>query len=63
MTQIIVDRQAARAAQPITVTRIGPTIGAEIGGVDFSRPVERATADAIHDALMRHKVVSSATPR
>jgi len=42
---------------PIDVIRIGPTIAAEIRGVDFSQAVDRPTADAIADALMRHKVL------
>jgi len=57
MTQIAAGRPAAEAPKPITILRHGPTIGAEIRGVDFSRPVARQTADAIHDALMLHKVV------
>ena len=57
MTQIAADRPIAQAPQPVTVVQHGPTIGAEISGVDFSRPVERQTAEAIHDALMRHKVI------
>jgi taurine dioxygenase len=41
----------------IEVIPRGATIGAEIRGVDFSRPVDNATASAIHDALMRYQVV------
>ena len=57
MTQIAAQRRTGLASSPIEVIPHGPTIGAEIRGVAFSRPVERPTADAIHDALMRHKVV------
>ena len=42
---------------PIGVTRRGATIGAEITGVDFSRPIDAPTRDAIHDALMQHSIV------
>ena len=54
---------AAEAVRPqaranaIEVIRRGPTIGAEMRGVDFSRPIGRATAEAIHAALMEHKIV------
>jgi taurine dioxygenase len=51
------ERQPALAQRPLEVIRQGATIGAEIRGVDFSRPVGQQTAAAIHDALMRHKVV------
>lgn len=42
---------------PIEVIRRGATIGAEIKGVDFSRPVPPETVAAINDALMRHAVI------
>lgn len=41
----------------ITVVRRGPTIGAEIQGVDFSRPVPSNVAKSIHAALMDYLVV------
>lgn len=41
----------------IEVIPRGATIGAEIKGVDFSKPVDAATAAAIRDALMRYSVV------
>jgi len=41
----------------IRVIRKSPSIGAEIEGVDFSRPVPEAVANAIHEALMEYKVV------
>ena len=44
-------------AAAIEVIRRGPTLAAEIKGVDFSRPVDPAVASAIFDALMAHKVV------
>jgi taurine dioxygenase len=39
------------------VERLAPAIGAEIHGVDLSRPIDDATFERIHDALMQHQVV------
>lgn len=39
------------------VARITPEIGAEISGVDFSRPLSRDVHDAIYRALLDHLVV------
>lgn len=36
---------------------IGPTIGAEIHGLDLNRQIDRATADALETALVDHKVI------
>ena len=36
---------------------IGPTIGAEIHGLDLSRQIDQATASALQDALVEHKVI------
>lgn len=44
-------------ATAIEVVRQGPTIGAEIRKIDFARPVDDATIDLIHQALMLHKVI------
>jgi alpha-ketoglutarate-dependent taurine dioxygenase len=41
----------------ITVSPLAANIGAEIGGVDLSRPLEPATVSAIEDALDRWRVV------
>ena len=43
--------------QHITVDPVTPVIGAEIGGVDLSRPLDEATFGEIHDALMQHVVI------
>src|SRR5579863_1696203 len=53
---------AKRQPGPVTSDSIeiiprGPTIGAEIRGVDFSRPVDPTIAAAIHDALMQWKLI------
>ena len=41
----------------IEVTPISPHIGAEIAGVDLSRPLGNHTFQEIHDALMAHQVI------
>ena len=47
----------AQQKELVEVIRRGPTMAAEIRGVDFSRPVAPATASAIHDSLMQHKII------
>ena len=39
---------------PMTVTRLHPSIGAEVGGVDLSRPLDAATREAVSRALAEH---------
>lgn len=41
----------------ITIDRLTPTIGAEISGVDMSKPLGNETFAAVHDALMAHGVI------
>ena len=41
----------------ITIHKLTPTIGAVIGNVDLSRPVDDATVAAIRAALLAHKVI------
>ena len=41
----------------ITVRPVTPTIGAEISGVDLGRPLDDATFEAIHEALIEHQVI------
>lgn len=36
---------------------IGPAIGAEIHGLDLTRQIDRATADALEAAMIEHKVI------
>src|SRR5213595_3498622 len=43
--------------QTIEVTKLTPHIGAEIGGVDLSRPLGNQTFQEIHDALMENLVI------
>jgi alpha-ketoglutarate-dependent taurine dioxygenase len=42
---------------PISVRALQPTIGAEIEGVDLSRPLSPEQRDAIRAAVLRHKVI------
>lgn len=41
----------------LRVTRLEPTIGAEISGVDLSRPITPAQRDEIRALLLEHKVI------
>jgi taurine dioxygenase len=45
------------AARPIEATRRHPLIGAEVHGVDLSRPLDAATRTRIHDLWMQHLVL------
>ncbi len=44
-------------AVELEIRRLQPTIGAEISGIDLSRPISDATRDAIRAAVLEHKVV------
>jgi alpha-ketoglutarate-dependent taurine dioxygenase len=41
----------------LTVDQLTPIIGAEIGGVDLGRPLDRAVRDELYALLLRHKVL------
>ncbi|MET0126736.1 MAG: TauD/TfdA family dioxygenase, partial [Pseudomonas caspiana] len=41
----------------LKVTRLEPTIGAEIAGVDLTRPLTAAQRDEIRALLLEHKVI------
>jgi taurine dioxygenase len=43
--------------QQLTVSPVAGRIGADIGGVDLTRPLDPSTVDTIRDAVHRHKVV------
>ena len=43
--------------ETIEVEPITPVIGAEISGVDISKPLGNQTYQEIHDALMKHQVI------
>src|SRR5687767_439945 len=44
-------------AQGLTVQRLNPTIGAEIGGVDLARPLGADERQALKALLLKHKVL------
>jgi taurine dioxygenase len=48
---------AAERIRTVSVTRLHPVIGAEIGGVDLSRPVDAETLRQIKDAWHEHTVL------
>lgn len=41
----------------LTIKKITPSIGAEISGVDFSRPIEQGTRDQIYQTLLENLVI------
>ena len=55
-----------RAAEPqlaeLTIRPLQPTIGAEIGGVDLSRPISDATRDEIKAAILSEENIASDYP-
>ncbi len=52
------ERSASRLAEsPLVIERLTPGIGAEVGGVDLSRPLSDDTVAAIRGALLAHRVI------
>ena len=45
------------STKPIEIHSLTPVIGAEIHQVDLSRPLDDATFNAIHEALLTHRVI------
>lgn len=43
--------------QPLTVDLVNPTIGAEIGGVDLSKPLTSQQRETLRALLLKHKVL------
>ncbi len=41
----------------IDIRKLTPAIGAEVSGVDLSKPLSNSTVSALHDALMAHQVL------
>ena len=50
-------RPAVDDRRKLDVIRRGPTIGAEIRGVDWTNAIDQGVAKQIHDALMEHKII------
>jgi len=48
---------AKKLPDGVEIHRVATSIGAEITGIDLSKPVDDATFDVIHDALMDHEVI------
>jgi len=44
----------AKPAAPLTVAKLSPNIGAEVTGIDLTKPVDAATRQALLDALHEH---------
>ena len=53
--------QVAERTRAISVTKLHPDIGAEIRGVDLSRPLDEETVRQIKDAW--HRACGAAVPR
>ena len=47
----------APATGTLIVEQLTPVIGAEIGGVDLGKPLDRAVRDELYALLLRHKVL------
>ncbi|SDI41695.1 taurine dioxygenase [Pseudomonas flavescens] len=43
--------------ETLVVTPLEPTVGAEISGIDLSKPLNARQRDEIHGLLLRHKVI------
>jgi len=48
---------APQPAPPFEVERLAGALGAEVHGIDLTRPLEPATKQALHDAWMQHQVL------
>lgn len=57
MSTAIAERIDVDPAAALDIRPLQPTIGAEIGGIDISRPLSAAQRDAIRAAVLKHKVV------
>ncbi|WP_297845658.1 TauD/TfdA family dioxygenase [Pseudomonas sp.] len=49
--------QPVSSTQSLQVTRLEPTIGAEISGIDLSQPITSALRDELRALLLEHKVI------
>ena len=41
----------------LRIVPLSPTVGAEIGGINLALPLDGATYDELHRALLKHKVI------
>ena len=57
MSQSAVRKSTVEAESSLAIRPLQPTIGAEISGVDISRPISDEVRDAIKAAVLKYKVV------
>lgn len=57
MPQVALKENDTASLVSLDIRPIQPDIGAEIHGIDISRPLDPATRDAIRAAVIKHKVV------
>jgi taurine dioxygenase len=57
LAEAIVERTPEALSQAFEVEQIGPTIGAEIHGIDLRLPLDADTLRRLEDALVTHKVI------
>ena len=49
--------ETRKTESPLTVERLNPTIGAEVGGVDLTRPLSADLRETLKSLLLKHKVL------
>jgi taurine dioxygenase len=57
MSAAVRERPPEQQIAELAIRPLQPTLGAEISGVDLSRPISDATRDALRAAVLKHKVV------
>ncbi|CAN5174918.1 TauD/TfdA family dioxygenase [soil metagenome] len=57
MSNATAEIRDSAVTEPIAIRPLQPTIGAEIEGVDLSRPLSVAQRDAIRAAILKYKVI------
>ena len=57
MAQQVGSAGVAEQIQTPDILRVGGTLGAEVSGIDLSKPISPAAFGALNDALLDHKVL------
>jgi alpha-ketoglutarate-dependent taurine dioxygenase len=57
MSAAALERELEQNTAELEIRPLQPTLGAEISGVDLSRPISDATRDALKAAVLKHKVI------